>query len=85
MKLIRTDRFLRDYRKLSPQVREGADAKLERLAENIRHPSLRVKRVRKYEGVYEASINMQYRLLFLITDEGYVLLRIGPHDILEKL
>lgn len=49
------------------------------------HPSLRVKRVRKYEEVYEGSINLDYRLLFLITTEGYVLLRIGRHDILEKL
>lgn len=85
MKLIRTQRFLDDYRALSAQVRKQTDRKLQYLAEDIGHPSRRVKRVRKYDAVYEGSINMDYRLLFLITSEGCVLLRIGRHDILEKL
>lgn len=85
MKLIRTQRFLDDYRKLPAEVQKQADRKLQYLAENVGHPSLRVKRVRKYEEVYEGSINMDYRFLFLITGEGYLLLRIGRHDILEKL
>lgn len=84
MKLIRTRRFLEDYRKLPAQVQKQTDQKLQYLAQNVGHPSLRVKRVRKYEEVYEGSINLDYRLLFLITTEGYVLLRIGRHDILEK-
>jgi mRNA interferase RelE/StbE len=85
MKLIRTDRFLRDYRKLPAQVRRHTERKLLYLVQDIGHPSLRVRRVRKYADVYEASITMQYRLLFQITAEAYVLLRIGRHDILEKL
>ena len=85
MRLIRTQRFLEDYRKLPAQVQKQTDRKLRYLAENVGHPSLRVKRVRKYEEVYEGSINIKYRFLFLITSEGYVLLRIGRHDILEKI
>jgi len=85
MRIVSTKRFLADYRKLPDQVRKQTDRKLRYLAENVGHPSLRVKRVRKYEKVYEGSINMDYRFLFLITTEGYVLLRIGRHDILEKL
>lgn len=84
MKLIRPRRFLEDYRKLPAQAQEQTDQKLQYLAQNVGHPSLRVKRVRKYEEVYEGGINLDYRLLFLITTEGYVLLRIGRHDILEK-
>ncbi len=85
MRLIRTQRFLEDYRKLPPQVQKQTDRKLQYLAENVGHPSLRVKRVRKYEEVYEGNINMDYRFLFAISSEGYLLLRIGRHDILEKL
>ncbi len=84
MKLIRTQRFVEDYRKLAAQIQKQTDRKLRYLAQNVGHPSLRVKRVRNYDEVYEASINMDYRLLFLMTSEGYVLLRIGRHDILEK-
>ena len=85
MKLIRTDRFLDDYRELPAQVQKQTDRKLRYLAENLAHPSLRVKRVRKYRDVYESSISTDYRLLFLITTDAYVLLRIGRHDLLEKL
>lgn len=55
------------------------------MARNITHPSLRVKRVQKYRHVYEGSINMDYRFLFLVTEDAYVLLRIGRHDMLERL
>jgi len=85
MKLIRTDRFLGDYRKLPAQVRTQTDRKLRYLAENVAHPSLCVKRVRKYRGVFEGSINRDYRFLFQITTDAYILLRIGRHDIVEKL
>lgn len=84
MKLIRTDRFVADYKNLPAQVRKQADRKLRYLADNVAHPSLRVKRVQRHRDVYEGSINMDYRFLFLITAEGYVLLRIGRHDILER-
>ena len=84
MKLIRTDRFLDDYRRLPPQVQRQTDRKLTYLVRDIAHPSLRVKRVRKYHDVFEGSINMDYRFLFQITADAYILLRIGRHDILEK-
>jgi mRNA-degrading endonuclease RelE of RelBE toxin-antitoxin system len=84
MKLIRTERFLRDYKKPPPAVRKQADRKLLYLAQDITHPSLRVKRVRKYKHVYEGRINMDFRFLFQITTDGYILLRIGRHDILER-
>ncbi|NPV49497.1 MAG: hypothetical protein HPY69_21340 [Armatimonadetes bacterium] len=84
MKLIRTQRFLDDYRKLPAEGQKQADRKLQYLAANVGHPSLRVKRVRNYEAVYQGSINMDYRFLFLITSQGYLLLQIGRHDILQE-
>jgi len=84
MKLIRTDRFLRDYRKLPAPVRQQTDRELLYLAQDIAHPSLRVKRVRKYKDIYEGSINMDYRFLFHIISDACILLRIGRHDILER-
>jgi mRNA interferase RelE/StbE len=85
MRLLRADRFLADYRRLPADIRDRADAKLVFLATDPSHPSLRVKRVRKYRGVYEASVNMDYRILFQIAEDECILLRIGRHDILEKL
>lgn len=84
MRLIRTNHFKRDYKKLPPTVQELTDKKLRLLVQNLSHPSLRVKKVQRHADIFEGSITMDYRLLFQITSEGYVLLRIGKHDILEK-
>ena len=84
MKLILTERFKKDFKDLSKEIQKAAEGKLGLLENNIRHPSLRVKKVRNREGVFEGSVNMNFRFLFLITSEGYTLLRISQHDILEK-
>lgn len=84
MELIQTTRFERDYKKLPPSIQKRTDEKLKLLVQNLFHPSLRVRRVQKYKGVFEGSITKDYRFLFQITTEGYILLRIGKHDILEK-
>jgi len=84
MQIIQTTHFKRDYKKLPSSIQKRVDEKLKLLAQNLSHSSLRVKRVRKYKGVFEGSITKDYRFLFQITTEGYILLRIGKHDILEK-
>jgi len=84
MKLSRTNRFVQDYKRLPARIQKQADRKLRYLAQNIAHPSLRVKRVRKYKDIFEGSITRDYRFLFQIVTDGYILLRIGRHDILEK-
>ncbi len=85
MKLIQTKRFKRDYKKLPSQIQKRTDEKLRYLASDITHPSLRIQKVKKYKDILEGSITMSYRFLFQITPEGYTLLRVGKHDILDKL
>jgi len=85
VKLDRTDRFVRDYKALPAEVRKRVDQKLAYLLENIAHPSLRVKRVRRLKGIYEGRINRSYRFVFSITADSYVLIRVGKHDILDKV
>ncbi len=36
------------------------------------------------DGMHEASIKMNYRVLFYIEGDRYLLRRIGTHDILER-
>ena len=83
MKLTRTNRFKRNYKKLPPHIQKQTDKKLQYLVNDITHPSLRIKRVKKYTDVFEGSITKNYRFFFRITEEGYTLLRIGTHDILN--
>jgi len=84
MQLIETAHFKRDYKNLPSSIQKRANEKLKLLVQNISHPSLRVKKTRKYKSIFEGSITKDYRFLFQITTEGYILLMIGKHNILEK-
>jgi len=84
MQLIQTTHFKRDYKKLPASIQKRTDEKLKFLVQNMSHPSLRVKRVQKYKGVFEGRVSKDYRFFFQTTIEGYVLLRVDKHDILEK-
>lgn len=85
MKIRRTERFKKDYQKLPEDVPERVDRKLRLLLRDPRHPSLRVHKVRGVEGLWEFSVTMNYRLLFEIEGEHYVLLRVGPHRIVDRI
>jgi mRNA-degrading endonuclease RelE of RelBE toxin-antitoxin system len=74
------DRFLDDYSKLSSTVQLLVDKKLEVLATNIRHPSLRVKKIHGHKKIWELSVTMKYRISFEITTDVYYLRRVGEHD-----
>jgi len=84
MELILTEKFKKDYKKLALVIQKQIDKKLEFFAEKPFHNSFRIKKMQGRAGIYEASINMQYRFLFQIDDSSCILLRIGTHDILEK-
>lgn len=84
MRLERTNAFKRDYKNLPREVQETTDNKIRFLVEDIRHPSLRVKKIQKHKDVFEATVTRSYRILFKIVSGGYILLRVGTHDILDK-
>lgn len=83
MKLNYKRKFLRDYDCLPQQIQKRFDQKLSLLLDNFRHPSLRVRKiqgiVKGYQNVFEGSINMNYRFLFQVEDDTYILLRCGTH------
>ena len=84
MKLVRTQRFKREFKKLPEHIRKQAIRKLKLLLMNPRHPSLRVKKirgeVRGYRDVFEGSITKDYRFLFRVEEGSYILLTCGTHD-----
>lgn len=84
MKIRRTKRFKKDYKKLSKNIQQRTNEKLRFLLRDRRHPSLRVHRVRGVQGLWEMSVTMNYRVIFEIEQDCYVLLDIGKHDILDR-
>ena len=82
MMLNFTKQFVRDYRRLPFQIQKQTDKKLEFLLADMRHPSLRVHKIKGQNEVWEGSITMNYRFTFQIIGERYFMRRVGAHDIL---
>lgn len=85
MKRVLTKRFTADFLELPQSLQRLTLRKLELLEENLLHPSLRVKKMRGVGDIYEGSVNMSYRFMFEIDGDRLVLLRIGPHKVLDDL
>jgi len=85
MKIRRTDRFKKDYQKLSSDIQQRVDEKLRFLLRDPRHQSLRVHKLRGVKGLWEFSVTMSYRVIFEIEGEYYVLLGVGPHRIVDRI
>jgi len=80
MRLDYADSFKQDFQQLPAHIRKVFENKLRLFLQNLKHPSLRVKKMQGYENRWEASINMFYRFTFEIHTDHYLFRRIGPHD-----
>ncbi len=85
MKFRRTNRFKKEYQKLPSDIQRRVDQKLRLLLRDPRYPSLRVHKLRGVEGLWEFSVTMNYRVIFEIEGEYYVLLGVGPHSIVDQI
>jgi hypothetical protein len=84
MKLFRTARFRSLYKKLPPPLKKKTDRKLKYLAKNLRHPSLRAKKMTNRPDIWEAAVDYHNRLTFKIVGNKIILRVVGPHDVLRK-
>ncbi len=82
--LVFTRTFERLFRRLPKRIRDQAYDKLGLFLEDAAHPSLRVKRIKGTERLWELSVTMSYRITFEVEDERVILRRIGTHDILRE-
>lgn len=84
MIIIRSPRFDRAYKKLSKPVQEQFKKKIILLVEsNVTHPSLRVKKIKGTDMIWEASIDMAHRFTFEKIEGGIRLRVIGTHGVLK--
>lgn len=76
-----TRRFLRSYARLPSAVQEKIKKQIALLAENPRHPSLQTKPIQGAPGIYEARVDVDYRLTYEgDLDDTLVLRVVGKHD-----
>jgi mRNA interferase RelE/StbE len=86
MRPVFTPGFVRQYQRLPHHLQRQFDQALVFLLSNLRHPSLRAKKMegqRDPQGrdIWEARVTQAYRFTFAIEGDTYILYRIGPHDI----
>ena len=80
MRFYYSDLFKKKVELLEPQMKKSLKNKLELMYQNPKHPSLRTKRVQGTTDIYEASINMAYRMTWQYYEDGILLRNIGEHD-----
>lgn len=85
MIIERSPRFKRAFKKLPREIQLLLGDKLVQFEDDWQHPSLRVKRVKGTDNIWEASLNMSIRFTFeWRTDQDgirvCILRNIGDHD-----
>lgn len=84
--ILFSSRFKKSFSKLQDMEKKIFYEKLSLFIENHRHPSLRTKKIKGSEILFESSINMSIRVIWTYQDENLILmLDIGHHDILKRL
>ena len=83
-KFLTTRRFDKSFVKLPEDIQEATYEKLELFHKDPKHPSLRVKRMRGTNAIWEMSVTMNYRITFAEADTAIILRKIGTHDILSN-
>lgn len=82
--IVFTPTFERLFKRLPKRIRHETYEKLALFLEDPAHQSLRVKRIRGTERIWEMSITMNCRLTFEVDEERVFLRRIGTHDVLRR-
>lgn len=83
--ILFSSRFKKSFSKLQDKEKQIFYEKLSLFIENHRHPSLRTKKIKGSEILFESSINMSIRVIWTYQDENLILmLDIGHHDILKR-
>lgn len=80
-----TNLFLKHFKKLTAQEKKQLKIKLELLAENPLHPSLRTKRIQGTEELFECSVNIDIRIIrYFEEGQMFILLDVCHHDIFKQ-
>ena len=80
MRIFAYERFRACYQRLPSSIQRKIDKQLTRLTQDQRHPSLQVKRVRGTRDVWEARVDLHYRMTFERIGDALYLRVVGNHD-----
>ena len=75
-----TERFIRQYGRLPPAIRRKVDKSLRLLESDFRHPGLRSHPVQGAPGIFEAYVDIKYRMTFERRSDSFILRNVDNHD-----
>ncbi len=84
MEILYTNRFKKDYKKLSQQIQKIVKEKIVIMKSNPMHPSLRTKKIKGGKDIFECSVNMGIRITWQYENKDILLRTAGEHDITLK-
>jgi mRNA-degrading endonuclease RelE of RelBE toxin-antitoxin system len=79
-------RFHKDYEKLTVELRDLVDAKLQDLGKNPRPPGLRFEKLKGYDKppLYTVHVTGNYKMSMEISGSIATLRRVGTHDDIDR-
>lgn len=80
MKILAYESFRTCYQQLPLSIQRKVDKQLQFLADNPRYPSLHTKRIRGTTNIWEARLDLHYRMTFEMSSDTIVLRIVGHHD-----
>jgi hypothetical protein len=75
-----TNRFVRQYNRLSVTIQNKVDKALRLLDNDFRHPGLRSHPVERAPGIFEAYVDDKYRMTFERQGVTFILRNVDNHD-----
>jgi mRNA-degrading endonuclease RelE of RelBE toxin-antitoxin system len=82
----KTKRFHKDYDKLTIDLRDLVDSKLQDLSKSPRPPGLRFEKLKGYDDppIYTAHVTGNYKMSMEINGAVATLRRVGSHDEIDR-
>ena len=85
-KIVFTKTFEKSLKKLTLAEQKQVANKLKILQTSPFHPSLRTKKIKGFDGLFECSVNMDIRILWRYEGtEIIITLDVGHHSVVDKL
>lgn len=75
-----TERFVKQYSRLPKTIRSKVDKALRLLDADFKHPGLRSHPLQGIGGVFEAYVDVKYRMTFERRGDIFVMRNVDNHD-----
>ncbi|OFW41656.1 MAG: hypothetical protein A3J28_17000 [Acidobacteria bacterium RIFCSPLOWO2_12_FULL_60_22] len=79
MKIVLSNRAIDALTNSPPSTQRAFEKQLRFLAHNLHHPSLRAKKYRETEELWQARVNRNWRFYFKIVGDAYIITDVIAH------